>query len=106
MTQAGLLRHRVTIQQVTEARDTFGGIERTWATLATVWAAVEPLSGREYLAAKQQEAETTTRIRIRYRSGITSQMRVIWGEASYEIVSVIPDPTNARELVLMCVEAQ
>ena len=47
--EAGQLRHRVTIQQATETTDGFGGVTQAWATFATVWAAVEPLTGREYL---------------------------------------------------------
>lgn len=103
--EAGKLRHRVTLQRATDVTDTFGQPLPTWTTFAVVWAAVEPLTGREYLQAQQQQAETTTRIRIRERAGVSERMRVAWGSHVYDIDAVITDPTNAREMVLMCTEA-
>lgn len=102
--QAGKLRHRVVLKTASETQNSFGELTRTYATLATVWAAVEPLSGREYLDARQIEAAVDTRIRIRYRSDVTSRTQVTWNSHTYDIQSVITDPTNARELQLMCRE--
>jgi len=103
--RAGRLRHRVTIQQKVPTRDTFGGELVTWSPVATVWASVEPLQGREYLAARQLQAELTTRIRIRCRTGILPQMRVVWGSHTYDIQAVIEPESGRRELQLMCTEA-
>ena len=95
------LRHRVTIQTVTIASDV-----ETWAdTYTSVPAAIEPLQGREYWEAQKINAECTTRITIRYRSGILPSMRVKWGSRIYRIVA---PPINVeernRELQLMTVE--
>ncbi|TGE33172.1 phage head closure protein [Desulfosporosinus sp. Sb-LF] len=38
------------------------------AFLSGIWASIEPLSGREYYAAQQVNAEITHRIKIRYRA--------------------------------------
>ncbi len=100
-----MLRHRVAIEQKTPTRDTFGGEVEAWNPVATVWASVEPLQGREYLEARQLEAEVTTRIRIRYRDGIVPQMRVVWGSHTYDVQAVIEPDSGRRELQLMCVEA-
>ena len=43
----GTLRHRVELQEPVENQDGYGEAERTYTTYATVWASVEPLSGRE-----------------------------------------------------------
>ena len=102
--RAGELRQRITIQQKTITRDTYGAAVETWAALATVWAAVEPMSGREYFQSQQINAEVTTRIRIRHRSDVDSTMRVVFGASTYDIQAVIEPETNKRELQLMCRE--
>lgn len=104
--EAGKLRHRITIQSATQTTNGFGEVTKTWATFATVWAAVEPLTGREYMQARQAEASVTTKIRIRERSGVTERMRVSWGAHVFDIDAVLADPTNAREMVLMCSEVE
>lgn len=103
--QAGDLRRRITIQSKSVSRNTVGDEVITWPTLATVWAAVEPALGREYLEGRSREAEITIKIRIRYRSGVKPTMRVTHGSSTYEVVSVQEVRTERRELVLMCREA-
>lgn len=102
--RAGELHNRVTIQSKTVTQNTFGEEVIVWAAVATVWAAVEPLLGREYLAGRLLEAEQTTRIRIRYRAGVAPEMRVIWDAHIYDIQSVQEVRSERRELVLMCKE--
>lgn len=96
------LRHRVTIEQVTETRDTWGGVDTTWSTLhASVPAEIVPLSGREFVAAQAAQAGVTARMTIRYVPGITTKMRVVHGSDIYNIEAVLPDPTLRRHLTLM-----
>lgn len=105
--RAGTLRHRVTIQQKAVTRDSYGAEVVTWQDVATTWGAVEPLSGREYLAALQTQAEVTTRIRLRYRSDVTLQpeMRATWTGHVYDILAIVEVETRQREVHLMCREA-
>ena len=107
--RAGELRHRITLQQAMETRNSFGEVTRTWSDVATVWASVQALSGREYLEAKQLRKAVTTRIVIRWRDDVTPAMRARWSDPAgtthiYDIESVIPDATSRRTLTLMCVE--
>lgn len=102
--RAGDLRNRIKIQQKSVTRDTFGGETVTWTDVVTVWAAIEPISGREYYAAQQVQAEASTRIRIRYYAGITTSMRVLWGTRYFDILSVIDIQERGREIHLMCKE--
>ncbi|WP_019534215.1 phage head closure protein [Paenibacillus ginsengihumi] len=74
--------------------------------VATVWAAIEPLRGREYFSAMSEHAEVTTRIRIRYREGIDRTMRVKHGETEFEILHIIHPELGKKELQLMCKERQ
>jgi SPP1 family predicted phage head-tail adaptor len=46
-------------------------------TIATVWAAIEPLSGRELLYAQQIQPDSVTNIIIRYFTGLSSKDRFL-----------------------------
>ncbi|MCB0190645.1 MAG: phage head closure protein [Anaerolineae bacterium] len=104
--RAGKLRHRVVIQQNTPTRDTDGAELESWSTVATVWAAVIPLSGREQFinAEDQTVALSSTRIEMRYRSGLTTRMRVTWSGHTYDIQRIVEVNTRQRELHLLCEE--
>lgn len=100
--RAGALRHFITIRQPVETQDGAGGLLTSWQNVANVWAEVVDLSGREYFSAQQVSSEVTTRIRIRYRSGVIPKMQVKDGDVDYDILAVL-DPTGRREeLHLMC----
>ena len=50
--RAGELRHRIDIKVPTTTRDSVGSEVVSWTTLRTVWAAIWPLRGKEYLTAE------------------------------------------------------
>ena len=100
----GDLRHRVTIQEKAVTIDAYGGEVVIWADVATVWAAMEPLSGREFLEGRRLENEINHRIRIRYREGLTPSMRVVCGSRTFDIEAVIERASRRREIWLMCRE--
>ena len=85
--QAGQLDQRISVERFTSTTDPLGQPIEEWAPAFTAWAAVEPLVGREYLAAQAAVSEVTAKIRLRYRPGVTSVADVRSG---------------GRELVLMC----
>ena len=99
--RAGELRHRVELQEKTETQTALG-VTETWRTVATLWADVRDLAGREYYAAAQTQTEVTTRVRIRYRAGVTPAWRLLHGARTLEIRSVIDPDGRRRELQLMC----
>lgn len=102
--KAGDLRHRITIQRLVLAPDEYGQPVEYWQDVATCWAAVEPLRGRELFVAQQAQSEVTTRVRLRYRAGITPDMRVLFGARVLEILYVIDPEERHRELQLLCRE--
>lgn len=108
MLQAGKLRHRVVIQYPVETQnqDT-GAIDIVWTNLATVWASIEPLSAREFIAAQSEASRITTRIIIRYRSDVNSKMRLYHSFKGqyYDIHGVLSDKNSGLEyLTLPCSE--
>jgi len=100
----GKLRHRVTIQNKVTLLDGYGGVTSTWQDVATVWASVEPLNGRELYAAQQVKAELTHRIRIRYMSGIKPEMRIAFDNRTFEIEAIIDPEERHESLELLCSE--
>jgi SPP1 family predicted phage head-tail adaptor len=105
--RAGQLRHRLRIEEPTEAQDAFGeAIPAPWSPVATVWGAVEPRTGREPFVGEGAQflAEADTLIRIRYRAGITHKMRVVFGSRVFNILYVADVMTRRRENHLLCEE--
>ena len=100
--KAGDLDQRVTVERFTSTQDELGQPIESWAPLFSCWAAVEPLVGREYLAAQAAVSEVTARIRMRFRPWMTAQDRVIHNGTTYGIESLIDVRSDHRELVLMC----
>lgn len=107
--RAGNLRHRASLQRRQVTQDAFGAEIATWVEFAAVAASVEPLQGREFLAALGQgeQGEITTRIRIRYRGDVKVADRVVVGRGAavrtFDVEAVLTDERQ-REEELMCKE--
>lgn len=101
---AGRFNKRIQIQQQTTAADAAGTPLNIWTTVATVWASVEPLSGREYFGGAERQAQVSTRIRMRYMAGVLPRMRVVYAGRWFDVLSVIDGNESHRELELMCNE--
>ena len=97
---AGKLRHRLIIQKRGEDQGAYGAMVETWEQVAVIWAAIEPLQGREFIAAQSTQSETTGKIRIRYRSDVTTAMRGVFGEKIYNFLSIINQDQRNRELII------
>ena len=102
--RTGRLRHRVKIQHYTESQNAFGEATKAWTDYATVWAAVEPVRGREFWESQQVNAEITTKITMRYLAGVKPKMRVLYGTRIFEIDSAINVDERNRELQLLVME--
>lgn len=83
---AGRLRHRILIEQYVLDLDSNGDVIQdpesgqtfgTWTEVATVWAAIEPLSAREFIAAQATQSQIMGKIVIRHRTGLDASMRLV-----------------------------
>ena len=79
---SGALDKRVQIQAASDVLNAHGGQTRTWNTVATVWARIEPLSGNELLEAQQVEERADVKITIRNYPGLTSKHRILWAQGA------------------------
>ncbi|MED4787492.1 phage head closure protein [Bacillus atrophaeus] len=91
----GSLNKRISFLDYTETTNDEGFEINGWTKVATVWAAVKTLQGREYIAAATIQAERTTRFIIRYskrmESVLNNKMRVKYHGREFEIKSIIND---------------
>jgi SPP1 family predicted phage head-tail adaptor len=67
----GEMRHRVTIQTLTETSDGQGGQTQSWATLATVWGKLEPVKASEKAFAQRLQYARSHVLWIRHRTDIS-----------------------------------
>lgn len=74
--RAGTLRKVVEIQSVTETRDGMGGVIETWAKHCEGRASIEPFRGDERWAAQRANPDLSHVVKMRYREGVTSKMRI------------------------------
>ena len=86
--QIGRLDRRIVIEVNTPTRSPSGEKVDSWATLATVWAEVRPLRGKEFFDAAAVQSEIDTKFRIRFRSDLTTKMRINYDGNLYDIHSI------------------
>ncbi len=86
--KAGNLDRRITISVKTATRDSYGAEIIGWSTLATVWAQVMPLSGREYFTAAQFVPEAELKIRIRFREDFDETAKITYNNIDYDILHI------------------
>ncbi len=102
--QPGKMKHKVSLQQVSQVTDSQGGYTESWATIATLWASIEPAKGYEKYQAMRIDTPVSHKVMLRYNSAVTTAKRLLYGSRVFEIKECINvDEANAF-LRLMCVE--
>ena len=82
----GKFRHRISFQKLGTTQDELGqDIEGEWETVASAWAMIKTLQGREYYAAASAQSERTSRFVIPYQEGIDSTMRIVYDNRIFDI---------------------
>ena len=102
ITEVGRMKFRVDIQSRTGASDGMGGYEVSWATTATVWADIQPLSMNERTQADRLLGDATHKLIIRSRALAPTTQRIMYGSRQFNIVSIVnPDLANSHLVVLV-----
>ena len=81
------MSERITLQSESRTADGYGGFTITWTDVATVWAKVESISGREASAAGQVEWSQKYRITIRKRA-LDPAYRVKWATNGDAVLNI------------------
>lgn len=87
----GRLDRRITLLARTLARDSFGDATETFAPVATVWAQVIHDRGGELSRTNdaQRQAQAVVTFRIRWRVGLTSDMRIACEGNEYDVKAIM-----------------
>jgi SPP1 family predicted phage head-tail adaptor len=88
MLAAGKLDRRITLKAPVATQDAAGQSDLTWTDVATVWAQVLPLRGRELVTAQADVPQADLKIRIRWMAGVTEAMRVAYEGTDYGVFRV------------------
>jgi len=99
------LNKRITLQAQTKTSDGMGGFAVTWTDMATLWAAIWPVSANEIIQAQAPAMVVSHRIRIRYRNVLKANWRIKYADRYFNIVSIIDQNMAHEWLDLMCKEA-
>lgn len=92
--RAGLLDRSVTLRQMIATQDAYGEPIETWSDQDTIWAQRVELTGSERFVSEQTVAKVDAKYRIRFRSGVTVQHRLLDAGREYDIHAVIPIGRN------------
>ena len=106
MIRAGRLKHRVLLQKPVEVQNSdTGAITTTWEDVATVWAAIEPISVRELLSAQITNSKINVKVTTRYRNDIDYSYRIYhaYKNLYYNIEGILPDKESGLEYLTILV---
>lgn len=106
---AGMLRRRVRLQRPVMVKDTLGAPTHQWVEVATVWADLQPLSGREAVIAGRISAEISHQITVRYQQifdnpGQVAQMRALYGQRIFNIHAALQEDDKRAKVILLASE--
>ena len=82
------LRHRITLQTLTNTADGQGGFTQSWADLTTIWGKLEPVSANERNFGERVEYQRSHKCVIRSRSDVVASMRVTFDSRTFQIKGV------------------
>jgi SPP1 family predicted phage head-tail adaptor len=107
MIDAGKLRHRIRIEAPVPMTDSAGDVvqdagtgevTREWVLLGEVWAAVEPLSAKEFIQSQEIQSRVVARITFRRQTFLPdASNRIVHGERIYNIEGVLADKSSGLE---------
>lgn len=95
---AGELRHVVTVEQRSTARNADGSLVNSWSTVATIRCKIWAKSGKENEQSKKETGTMPVRFFARYVSGITTGQRLVFGSRYFDIITVVNVGELNREL--------
>lgn len=87
------------LQRHVEDRETDGGVSDRWEDVGTVFAQVEYLGDADGFALDQRVARQSLRVKIAYRPGVQTSMRLVHNGVPFEITG-ITEPERGKTLVL------
>lgn len=98
---AGELRHKISFLKKALIDTAKGGSKEDWPVYVTCRAAIENLNSREYFEARAVNAENNVKFIIRYKSGLTTDMKLIYNSQEYNITDINDVGDLHRWMIIM-----
>jgi SPP1 family predicted phage head-tail adaptor len=98
----GAMRLRMSLEAPLDAPDDSGSMTRSFAPIADVWAELRPVTGEARFVAERQEQAIDVLAQIRWRTDVTSEMRLVTATRMLRIRSVYDPDCRRRFLVCRC----
>ena len=97
-------RHRIDIIYPETTLNGYGQEIKAYVCFARCWAKITSVTGKEYIQLAQVKGELIYNVNIHYTAGINNTMRVIHGKREFNIIDVLTDSTDKKEMYLKCSE--
>ena len=81
---AGQLNCRVIVKRPSNELDAYGSVVPEWVEVMTVWAGIQPLTGRELVSARQLASEVSHQLTVRYQPLLADIKQVVGYRACYK----------------------
>ena len=98
------LREEIVVQSNTPTQDAVGEMVESWGTLDTIRAEVIPLDADERFQGDQYHGVQVLQFKVRYRSDITSAMRISYNSKIYDLEPPINERQESKILIMIGVE--
>jgi SPP1 family predicted phage head-tail adaptor len=100
------MRRRLVLEAPTESADGAGGVTRSFAAVATLWATLEPVAARAEVTAERSGQAITHRITIRRRMDVTAAHRFTEDARLFEIRGIVDADEAGRYLIIEAEEVR
>ena len=104
--KAGKLRHELTIESYGGTPDAMGQVIRSWSTFQATYGSIRNLTGDELLVAQQVNGKINSEIKIRWVSGLRTDMRIITSTSgasrTYNIININAVDEIQETYILQC----
>jgi len=94
------LPHRIQLVTLAETKDADFNIVKTWQAGPVIHARVQQTAAGEALQNQRELAKTVINVTVRYRTGITDDMRLIYNGDTYEIDGVVDKSGRRKQLAI------
>lgn len=94
MARTGTLRERIAIRRKVETKNDAGGLDVGWETVATLWAQVRAINGREALIGQVLQGISFFEVVIRHRTDFKAGDQILWINADNRELNIVAPPED------------
>lgn len=92
----GKMKHRIEIQVYSDVENEVGEITKAWTTYKKLWSEKTQLKSSNTYSIGKEGIEYVYRFKIRYRTDLNENMRIVYGGIIYDIKHI--NPINELDL--------